>query len=84
MVCCMLKYHELSSLLLGYLDGLVQLDAVREYVTLRLGDVDDDLVNQVSLEIWHFEDDLIPESELKSRLALILEESREASSLVTE
>ena len=77
----MSKNHELSSLLLRYSDGLVQLDAVREYVTLRLGDVHDELVNQVSLEIWHFEDGLIPERELKSRLAVILAESREASSL---
>ncbi len=76
--------HELSRLLVGYLEGVGELDAIREYVTLYVGEVDDHLVNQVSLEIWHLEDGLIPEGELKARLAVILAESREASALAAE
>ena len=80
----MMGYHELPSLLISYFDGIGELDAVRECVNHYAGEVDDQLLNQVSLEIWHFEDGLIGEDELRSRLAVSLTESRETSMVAPE
>jgi hypothetical protein len=76
----MIKNHELSNLLALYLDGPSGLDGVREFVSFYVGEVDDQLINQVSLEIWHFEDGLIDERELRQRLAVFLDEFGHPSS----
>ena len=70
----MFRNSELRRNLENYLRGIGGLDAVRMYAALYVGEVDDQLLNRVSLEIWHFEDGLIVEAELLSRLATVLNE----------
>ena len=74
----MLMDYVLTYLIQKYiagLDDLDDLDAVREYVTGRIGVVDDELIDDVSMEIWHFEDGLLSEERLRARLAAILQET---------
>lgn len=68
------KNQDLCALLKSYISEAEGLAATREYVTLHLGAVPNDLVDHVSMEIWHFEDGLIEEKELRHRLAAILDE----------
>ena len=74
----------LPKLLQEYLDRSVGLDVVHAYVSWKLGEVEDELIYDVSMEIWQFQDGYLPEDELKSRLAVILAESRAASSLASD
>ena len=62
----------LPNLLQKYIDRVVGLEAVHGFVALKIGEVDDELVDLVSMEIWHFQDGQISENELRSRLALML------------
>ena len=74
----------LPKLLQEYLDRRVGLDVVQAYVSWKLGEVEDELVYDVSMEIWQFQDGYLPEEELRSRIAVILAESRAASSLALD
>ena len=71
----MTEDQELRFILEKYIDGRETLQATREYVILHLGPVANRLVDLVSMEIWHYEDRLITEDELKGRLGLILGET---------
>ena len=71
----MLMDYVLPYLIQKYIAGLDDLDTVREYVTARIGVVDDELIDYVSMEIWHFEDGLLSEERLWARLAAILQET---------
>ena len=70
----MFHNEELANILQRYLVGLHGFGPVREFVTYFVGEVDSELIELVSLEIWNFEGNLIKEYELKSRLAVILSE----------
>ena len=72
----MAQNYGLLCLLRRYLDRLDDLGVVREYVTLRLGEVDDELIDYVSMEIWCLEDGLVTEDDLRTRLAALLEETK--------
>ena len=72
----MTEHQSLPYLLQRYLDQLDGLHVVRDHVTIRVGEVDDHLIDSVSLEIWQLEDGLITEHQLRSRLYEILEESK--------
>ena len=71
----MLMDYVLPYLIQKYIAGLDDLDPVREYVTGRIGVVDDELIDYVSMEIWHFEGGLLSEERLRARLAAILQET---------
>ena len=62
----------LLNLLQRYLDSEVGLDAVHGYVSLRVGEVDDKLVDLVAMDIWQFRDGFVQEEQLRTRLAEIL------------
>ena len=66
----------LPQLLRRYIDGLDDLNPIREYVTERVGAVDDELIDYVSMEIWYLEDGYVTEERLRSRLFEILEDSQ--------
>ena len=70
----MAENQELCTLLEKYIVGTEPLNQTREYVALHLDTVPNQLVDLVSMEIWHFQDSLIEEEELRSRLADILRE----------
>ena len=76
--------RELSALLARYIAGSEDLPAVQEYVTLHFCGVPNELLDHVAMEIWQFQDGYVPEDELRSRLAVILAESRVASSLASD
>ena len=80
----MTKDFLLLNLLQRYLDREVGLDAVHGYVSLKVGEVDDKLVDLVAMDIWQFRDGFVQEDELRTRLAEILRESRQTSTLVVE
>ncbi len=64
----------LHELLPRYLDGLAGLETVREFVTARVGTVDDELIDYVSMEIWHLDDGFVTEERLRARLEEFLKE----------
>ena len=80
----MTKDFLLLNLLQRYLDREVGLDAVHGYVSQRVGEVDDKLVDLVAMDIWQFRDGFVLEEELRTRLTEILRESRQTSTLVVE
>ena len=66
----------LSMLVQQYLDGVEELRSVHEYVSLRVGDVDDALLEYVAMEIWQFQDGYRSEDLLRVHLAELLQEFR--------
>lgn len=57
-----------------YLDGLESLVTVRDYVTGRVGTVDDELIDYISMEIWYLDDGFVTEERLRTRLEEFLKE----------
>ena len=49
-------------------------ETVREYGTARVGTVDDDLIDYVSMEIWYLDDGFVTEERLRARLEEFLKE----------
>ena len=70
----MAKDCALHALLQRYLDGVEGLAPVREYVTVRVGVVDDELIDYVSMEIWYLDDGFVTEERLRTRLNEFLKE----------
>ena len=64
----------LHELLRRYLNGVEGLEAVREYVTARVGAVDNELIDYVSMEIWYLDDGFVTEERLRIRLNEFLKE----------
>ncbi len=70
----MIHYYTLHNLLRRYLGGLEGLEAVREYVTARVGAVYDEPIDYVSMEIWYLDDGFVTEERLRTRLGEFLKE----------
>ena len=70
----MVKDYTLQHLLRKYLDGGECLETVREYVTARVGTVDDELIDYISMEIWYLDDGFVTEERLRTRLDEFLKE----------
>ena len=66
--------HTLHEVLRRYLDGAEGLEAVRDYATARVGIVDDELIDYVSMEIWYLDDGFLTEERLRARLEEFLKE----------
>ncbi len=66
--------YYLHTLLKRYLDDAAGLDTVREFVTARVGTVDDELIDYVSMEIWYLDDGFLTEERLRARLEEFLKE----------